>query len=142
MHTCSHRIDNHQYTWKVETLWDLVSDIDPVAMPLDRFDHLLDYTVWGEDPMTPRVLIEHYSRALESDLHYPIIISLDHRGVVDHLFDGFHRLVKAHYLQAEKILVRVVEKEILCQSYASRKELFCDCCGCNPCDCNWGYHFT
>jgi len=142
MHTCSHRIDNHQYTWKVENLWDLASDIEPFAMSIERFDHLLDYTVWGIEPMTPRVLVEHYSRALESDLHYPIIISLDSRGVVDHLFDGFHRLVKAKYLQTEKIMVKIIGKEILCQNYESKKELACDCCGCNPCDCDWGYHFT
>ena len=142
MHTCSHRIDNHQYTWKVETLWDLVRDIEPTTMSLDQFDHLLDYTIWGDEPMTPRILVEHYSRALESDLHYPIIISIDHRGIVDHLFDGFHRLVKAQYLQTEKIQVKIVEKEILCQNYESKKELACDSCGCTPCDCDWGYHFT
>ena len=137
-HTCSHRIDSCQYTWKVETLWDLTREIDPVSMSLEQFDHLLDHRIWGDEPLTPRLLVEHYSRALESDLHYPIIISLDSRGLVDHLYDGFHRLVKAQFLQAEKVMVKIIDKDILCQNYIDREELACDGCQCTPCDCNWG----
>jgi len=46
--------------------------------------------------------IEHYDRALESDLSYPVIV--DNKGK---LLDGNHRLLKAYIEKKDKIKVQV-----------------------------------
>lgn len=139
-HTCSHRIGDCQYTWDVERLWGLVEDITPIPYPIDKLDHTLDWEVWGSEVISPRKLLEHYAQTIESDLHYPIIISVNSWGAVSHIYDGFHRLVKAKYKGYEKIMVKIVEEDILTQpnNYISVEELVCESCGCNPCDCHWG----
>lgn len=140
MHTCSHRIGNKQYLWNVHHLWELVAEVDPVPYPIDRFDHTLDLEIWGSEPLSPRKLLEHYAQTVESDLHYPIIISINSWGNVNHIYDGFHRLVKAHHKGYEKIMVKVIDEKVLTQknNYISAKTLVCESCGCDPCDCDWG----
>ena len=138
-HTCSHRIGDIQYTWDVEYLWELVQNINPIPYPIDKLDHTLDWQIWGTEPLSPRKLLEHYAQTIESDLHYPIIISVNSVGVC-HIYDGFHRLVKAHHRGYEKIMVKIIEEDTLTKegNYLSSKELVCASCGCTPCDCDWG----
>ena len=143
MHTCSHRIDDRQYVWNVERLWEITKEIDPIPFPIEKLEHTFDWEIWGETPLTPKELLEHYTRTVESDLVYPIIVSLNGWGVVSHIYDGFHRLVKAKYKGYEKVMVVVVSEELLTTegNYLSYTEIMCDCCGCNPCDCH-GYSYN
>ena len=109
-------------------MWGLVEDITPIPYPIDKLDHTLDWEVWGSEVISPRKLLEHYAQTIESDLHYPIIISVNSWGAVSHIYDGFHRLVKAKYKGYEKIMVKIVEEDILTQpnNYISVEELVCE----------------
>ena len=140
MHTCSHKIGNAKYTWNVHHLWELVKDIEPIPMSMDQFEHTFDWQMWGDEPITPKILLDHYTQTVECDLHYPIIITLNAWNKVDHIYDGFHRLVKAKYKEHEKIMVKVIQEEILTQkgNYLEKIEYSCAVCDCNPCDCDWG----
>lgn len=145
MHTCSHRIDDTQYVWNVHHLWELVADLDPTPFPMEKLEHTLDWQMWGEEPLTPRKLLLHYAQTIESDLHYPIIISVNAWGNVSHIYDGFHRLVKAKYKGYEKVMVKIIDEKTLTKegNYISANQLACGACGCDPCDCDWGsYTFT
>lgn len=139
-HTCSHRIGDTQYTWNVHHLWELAKSIEPISFSMDKLEHTLDWQIWGTEPLSPRVLIEHYTQTVECDLHYPIILSVNRWGNVDHIYDGFHRIVKAKYKGYEKIMVVVIDENILTkeENYISAKRLTCGACECDPCDCDWG----
>ena len=141
-HTCSHRIGNKQYVWDVRRIWDLAEEISPTPMSIDKLEHTLDWQIWGDDPITPRNLIQHYTQTVECDLHYPIIISVNEWGDISHIYDGFHRLVKAKYKGYEKIMVKVIDEKTLTKegNYISVEEIVCSSCECSPCDCNWGYY--
>jgi len=138
-HTFSTIIGLYKYTIDVEVLWELTKDFPKKPMSLSKFEHTLDWITWNKDePLTPRIMLEHYGRTLEADLHYPIIIIQNQWGVVSHVVDGMHRIVKAFHKQHEKIEVIEITEAFLEKNYTKKETLFCSTCDCNPCDCHWG----
>ena len=137
-HTFSTIIGLYKYTIDIESLWELTRDFRKTPMPLSAFEHTLDWYSWGEEPIHPRNVLEQYIRIQEADLHYPIIIIRNQWGVVSHVVDGMHRIVKAFAKGHEKIQVIEITEVFLEKNYLKKESLFCDACGCNPCDCHWG----
>lgn len=137
MRTFSITSGNSQYTWDVENLWDSTSEIKGVAIPMSDLTHTLEWDCW-DGKMKPKNLLHHYQRLLEADLHFPILIVRQKDGRVCHVIDGMHRIVKAFALKHEKIFVKELSVDWLFKQPHVEKHIFCDACGCDPCDCHWG----
>ena len=125
--------DGLEHTWCVETLWEAVADKEAIAIPMPALRHTLLWDCW-DGAMSPQNLLRHYMRVLEADLNFPILVTRDHEGVVDHVLDGMHRIVKSFAHGHENIMVKEIDMKWL----LSTQEVngFCDACGCDPCDCD------
>ena len=137
-HTFTTVIGLYKYTIDIEHLWELTRDFKRSPMPLSAFDHTLDWYCWGEEILHPRNLLEQYKRTAEADLHHPVLIVRNQWGKVSHVVDGMHRIVKAFARGHEKIIVIELTEVFLENNYLERETIFCDSCGCCPCDCHWG----
>lgn len=73
--------------WDVDRLIELTRDLPVEQVRLDSMWQV-DVPHWGT--VTPRDLIDHATALQETDLAYPIILSVDGR-----VMDGMHRIVKA-----------------------------------------------
>lgn len=93
-------MDGQKVEWFVEDLWRLartlpIDEVDPaVVIDLDR-----DGWFTREKP-TPRSILNHMRRILDSDLSYPVILHPD-----GSIMDGAHRACKAILFGKEKIRV-------------------------------------
>lgn len=117
--------------WDVEALWAL--DLPVEAMPMSRLEWHLDVPLWPFEEqnycLTPRqVLLQphryaaEYRRMQNASLMFPIeIVFFKHRWMI---LDGVHRLLRAHELGLEEIMVRKVPlalvKELASASGATR----------------------
>ena len=139
IHTCSKQIGVFNYTWDVFSLWKIVENREEVNMPMSNFEFLFKSEIWEKANLTPEILLKHYSQVRECSLDYPILITMRGEAVKD-VYDGFHRLVKAKYKSYETIKVKVLNEEELTKEglYLKAVSVFCDVCGCDPCDCHWG----
>lgn len=92
--------DGKKFVWFVEDLWLLaknlpIIEVDPeLIINLDR-----DGWFTAEKP-TPRVILSHMQRILNSDLTYPVILHPD-----GSIMDGAHRVCKAILLGEKAIQV-------------------------------------
>ena len=137
-HTFTTVIGLYSYTIDIEHFWELTRNFKKSPMPLSAFEHTLDWHSWGEDPVHPRNVLEHHKRIQDADLHYPIIIIRNQWGVVSHVVDGMHRILKAFARGHEKIMVIEVTEVFIENNYLSKESIYCDTCGCVHCDCHWG----
>ena len=88
-------VNNIRYTWFIQSLIKAANELPVVEVKLDKLDGYLDENAWfhGNNEPTIRAIIQHYKRADEADLSFPIIINSQF-GVMD----GLHRIVKSHTL--------------------------------------------
>jgi len=86
--------------WDVDRLVERASDLPVRDVPLARIQELDEPYWFGEegDVPTVRTVAEHARLILETELHYPIILSSDGR-----VMDGMHRVAKA-YLEGRKVI--------------------------------------
>lgn len=110
----------HAFDWDVEALWAL--DLPAVAFPVSRLEWHLDVPVWPRDgvpySLTPRDVLkspyryaDEYRRTQAASLVFPIEITW-HRGRWL-ILDGIHRLLKAHELGHEQMIVRKVPRRLI-----------------------------
>jgi hypothetical protein len=93
--TFSTTVGGFRYTWDVERLWGLSSDLEPEFISIEELTDQLDSQCWGDNLLariTPNRIIKHARRILETegDEIYPIILNQDGK-----VMDGMHRLCKA-----------------------------------------------
>lgn len=103
------------FEWNAEALWAL--DLPAEPFPIARLEWILDVPLWPDDgrayQLTPRQVLRQphryassYRRVREANLMFPIEIAYyKGRWLV---LDGVHRMVKAHEMGHEEILVRKV----------------------------------
>ena len=80
------------YAWDIDRLIELTQNFKVKKVPLDSIREI-DENFWfgGKDEVpTCRAVVEHTRLIEETDLHYPIILSMD-----DRVMDGMHRVAKA-----------------------------------------------
>lgn len=129
----------YKYTLDVEKVWELTKDKKTQAINLSDLEHCLDWWVWDKgESFTPRKLLEHYQRVADADMSYPIIVTKNPWGKVSHIIDGMHRLIKAKYKGYEKMAVIVLPETFIESHYIEKVPVYCEACGCAPCDCHWG----
>ena len=126
-----------EYTWDVEVIWEATSTFEGEALPLTELEHTLDWDCWSGE-MYPSNLLYHYQRVIDADLHFPIIVTRNQWGNIDHVVDGMHRIVKAFAHSHEKIMAKEIGVDWLTGLPTISKNCYCGVCGCDPCDCNWG----
>jgi hypothetical protein len=99
--------DYDNKTYKVNELIKVMQDHKKYPVEEKSVKELIEKNR-NEDPWTWEgtftfgEYLEHYDRALESDLKYPIIMTNDGK-----LLDGNHRLLKAYIEKKDKIKVQV-----------------------------------
>ncbi len=86
-------VNGEKHTWFIQSLIKASIKLPVIKIELKELEEHLVENAWFHDGNEPTVrsIIEHYKRAQQADLSFPIIIS--HKfGVMD----GLHRIVKAH----------------------------------------------
>ena len=96
--------------WQPDLLWALDLPVEPVSV--EELAWLFDLPLWQLDGeryrLTPREVAEQpmryadrYQRVMDTDLNRPIHL-VEHRTRLV-VLDGFHRLLKAHFLRRQWI---------------------------------------
>lgn len=124
-HELQKSFERSSISFCVECLWDLTKDCESEEVPTKSLIEWIHVHYWREG--TPYSVFEekkeeggHYSRILEADLTYPIIILREkarRRRFEDErtdLLDGLHRLTKAIlHLELPTIRVKYCDESIL-----------------------------
>ncbi len=92
--------DGPLQVWEVERVWELARELPVERVPLDP---LLDTVGWyGREEnrgyLTVREVVEHARQIDAASLDYPVLLAADGQ-----IFDGLHRVAKAHLLGHEEI---------------------------------------
>lgn len=110
----------YAFDWDVEALWNL--DLPAEQFPISRLEWHLDVPLWPHENqayrISPRDVLKspyryavEYRRAHEASLVFPIEITLFRNRWL--ILDGIHRLLKAHELGQQNIMVRKVPTDYL-----------------------------
>jgi len=86
-------VGSEEHFWLIGTLWAAARELPVHEVPLDDLPWVDDSCMILGEPPTWGALGDHLRRALEADLHYPIILNVN-----GDIMDGMHRILKAHAL--------------------------------------------
>ena len=103
--------------YDIKLLWELTYKLPIIKIPTISFMEIMEQKVWN---CTPKEVIEHkeqyskeYSRIINSDTKWPILILEVDDGAPIMVMDGIHRLAKLIFIEkVENISVRQVSNTI------------------------------
>ena len=112
-----HVFHRHGLDIDVYKAWNLVKMILPQYVCVSKFSgclHLMTWTVEEESVSPWEAALEepHYSKVLEADFSYPIIIGTYDDGE-EFVVDGAHRVMKAYLLDEPMIMGIKIPWDIL-----------------------------
>jgi len=113
-----HTFSEDNKTWDVKDLWEAAKKEKMILISCRYLKRYIDADIW--DIWKIRSLKEfsfHMKLVMESDLRYPIILTPE-----KFIADGYHRLLKALYLNKKVVKCKVLKKMPMTIGMKNRKK--------------------